>query len=410
MTPLVSHRIRLLGRKADRLEQFEAGDAGGAGAVAHQLGVLDVAPGQIERVDQAGGRDDRGAVLVVMEDRDVHQFAQALLDDEALGRLDVFQIDAAPAGAEQLDAIDELVRVLGGDFQIDGVDVGEALEQHRLAFHHGLGRQRAEIAQPQNRGAVGDDGDEIALDRVVVGAARILGDGEHRHRDARRIGERQVALGRHRLGGDDFQLAGPPDAMKLQGFLVGEGRPIAAAGGFCGHCYSMTQPVMPGEGTLAEPTEPTQGNPGAAEAPVEPARAQGVIGTVTQGKDRPIMIRFLFRFLGLICLAAAFILVIYDGTKSIAGNSLFLTSVRTLWELFNAGSLARLKPLIEPYAGGLLWDPVMVSHPGGADLEPARPVRHPAAYARPQEEAADRLRALTPDVGVNAACARLAES
>ena len=84
------------------------------------------------------------------------------------------------------------------------------------------------------------------------------------------------------------------------------------------------------------------------------------------------MIRFLFRFLGLICLAAAFILVIYDGTKSIAGNSLSLTSVRTLWELINAGSLAKLKPLIEPYAGGLLWDPVMVAHPGGAELEPAR--------------------------------------
>lgn len=72
------------------------------------------------------------------------------------------------------------------------------------------------------------------------------------------------------------------------------------------------------------------------------------------------MIRFLFRFLGLICLAAAFILVIYDGTRSIAANSLYLTSVRTLWEIINAGSLAKLKPLIEPYAGGILWDPFAV--------------------------------------------------
>ncbi len=73
------------------------------------------------------------------------------------------------------------------------------------------------------------------------------------------------------------------------------------------------------------------------------------------------MIRFLFRFIGLICLAAAFILVIYDGTRSIAANNLYLTSVRTLWELINAGSLAKLKPLIEPYGGGILWDPVAVS-------------------------------------------------
>ena len=73
------------------------------------------------------------------------------------------------------------------------------------------------------------------------------------------------------------------------------------------------------------------------------------------------MIRFLFRFLGLICLAAAFILVIYDGTKSIAVNSLYLTSVRALWDLINAGSLAQLKPQIQSYANGVLWDPVMLS-------------------------------------------------
>jgi len=73
------------------------------------------------------------------------------------------------------------------------------------------------------------------------------------------------------------------------------------------------------------------------------------------------MIRFLLRFLGLLCLAAAFILVIYDGTKSIAGNQLFLTSVRALWELINAGSLAKLKPLLTPYVDGLLWDPLMVA-------------------------------------------------
>lgn len=73
------------------------------------------------------------------------------------------------------------------------------------------------------------------------------------------------------------------------------------------------------------------------------------------------MIRFLLRFVGLLCLAAAFILVIYDGTKSIAGNALSLTSVRALWELINAASLAKLEPVIRPYAGGLLWDPGMVT-------------------------------------------------
>ena len=59
--------------------------------------------------------------------------------------------------------------ILGRDFEIDEVDVGEALEQHRLAFHHRLGRERAEVAEAEDGGAVGDDGDEIALGRVVVG-------------------------------------------------------------------------------------------------------------------------------------------------------------------------------------------------------------------------------------------------
>lgn len=72
------------------------------------------------------------------------------------------------------------------------------------------------------------------------------------------------------------------------------------------------------------------------------------------------MIRFLLRFIGLFCLAAAFILVIYDGTKSIAGNQLYLTSVSDLWQLLNAASLAELKPLVVPYAGGILWDPMAV--------------------------------------------------
>ncbi len=76
------------------------------------------------------------------------------------------------------------------------------------------------------------------------------------------------------------------------------------------------------------------------------------------------MIRFLFRFLGLICLAAAFILVVVDGTKSIADHSVDFTSVRALWTLINADSLqnftAQVKPLVMPYVAGMLWDPVIL--------------------------------------------------
>ena len=194
---------------------------------------LDVAPGQMQRVDEARRRDDRRAVLVVVEHRDVHQLAQALLDDEAFRRLDVLEIDAAEADAEIAHAIDERVDVVGVDLEVDGVDVGEALEQHRLAFHHRLRGQRAEIAEAQDRRAVRDDGDEIALGRVVVGEVRVLGDAQDRRRHARRIGERQIALRRHRLGRDDLDLARPAAGVHAQRFLVGDaGRSVRHGLGF----------------------------------------------------------------------------------------------------------------------------------------------------------------------------------
>src|SRR5262249_41889239 len=96
----------------------------------------------------------------------------------------ILEVDAAPALAEQLDAVDDLVGVFGRDFEVDRIDVGEAFEQHRLAFHHRLGRKRAAIAQAEDGGAVGDDGDEIAPGGVVEGAVLVLGDGQHRKGDA----------------------------------------------------------------------------------------------------------------------------------------------------------------------------------------------------------------------------------
>ena len=89
-------------------------------------------------------------------------------------------------------------------------------------------------------------------------------------------------------------------------------------------------------------------------------RWRGVIGAGRTDSRLAAMIRFLLRFIGMICLAGGFILLIYDGTKSIAGNMIFLTDVRTLWELISPGGLDRLRPTIEAYAGGYLWDPVAV--------------------------------------------------
>jgi hypothetical protein len=73
------------------------------------------------------------------------------------------------------------------------------------------------------------------------------------------------------------------------------------------------------------------------------------------------MIRFLFRTLGLLFLAAAFVFVVYDGTKSIAANALVYTKVDEIWSLVHAASLQQLQPFIEKNAPPWLWDPVAMT-------------------------------------------------
>jgi hypothetical protein len=68
-------------------------------------------PTTFSAVEQRRADDDGGAVLVVVEDRDLHALAQLLLDVEALGRLDVLEVDAAEGGLERGDDVDQLVGV-----------------------------------------------------------------------------------------------------------------------------------------------------------------------------------------------------------------------------------------------------------------------------------------------------------
>jgi hypothetical protein len=67
------------------------------------------------------------------------------------------------------------------------------------------------------------------------------------------------------------------------------------------------------------------------------------------------MIRFLFRFAGLVLLALAFIFVIYDGMKSIADGGIFLTKVIQIWTDVHLNSLQAFRALVERYTGPDFW-------------------------------------------------------
>jgi hypothetical protein len=71
------------------------------------------------------------------------------------------------------------------------------------------------------------------------------------------------------------------------------------------------------------------------------------------------MIRFLFRFVGLLCLALGFVFLVYDGTKSIADQSFYITSVESIWSNLHQNSLAALQPVIEKIMTPFAWTGVI---------------------------------------------------
>jgi hypothetical protein len=72
------------------------------------------------------------------------------------------------------------------------------------------------------------------------------------------------------------------------------------------------------------------------------------------------MIRFLFRFVGLLGLALAFFFVVYDGANWITNRTVILTTVERIWnDIYSKPPQDVLQPLVAPI-GNWLWDPVTV--------------------------------------------------
>ena len=70
------------------------------------------------------------------------------------------------------------------------------------------------------------------------------------------------------------------------------------------------------------------------------------------------MIKFLFRALGFLLLCGAFVVFIYDATRSMAASSLMSITTAEAWKLFHPGSAQRLQLLIQGGAEQRSWEPV----------------------------------------------------
>ena len=82
----------------------------------------------------------RGAVLVVVEDRDVQFVYEAFLDLEAAGSGNVLKVDAAEDQRNVFYGRDEFLDVLGVDADGEGVNVAEGFEEDGFSLHDGKSR------------------------------------------------------------------------------------------------------------------------------------------------------------------------------------------------------------------------------------------------------------------------------
>jgi hypothetical protein len=78
-----------------------------------------------------------------------------------------------------------------------------------------------------------------------------------------------------------------------------------------------------------------------------------------RAESRETMIRFVFRFVGLLLLALGFIFLVYDGTKSIADQNLYISTLGASWANIHQSSLQALQPIVERHLGPWFWQAIV---------------------------------------------------
>ena len=70
--------------------------------------------------------------------------------------------------------------------------------------------------------------------------------------------------------------------------------------------------------------------------------------------------RFLAQFLGLFLAAAAFVVVIVDGTRSIADSAWKVLSIEGLWTWLSPRSLAQAQAGVESILSAFVWNDIVL--------------------------------------------------
>ncbi len=73
------------------------------------------------------------------------------------------------------------------------------------------------------------------------------------------------------------------------------------------------------------------------------------------------MFRALLRLIGVLFLAGAFILLVYDGAKSIADSRIYMYKLGQLWTDIHAASLQSAQVAVQEKLPAAAWNPVITT-------------------------------------------------
>ena len=107
-------------------------------------------------------------MLVIVEHWNVHLFLEGLLDYKTIGRLDVLEVYTTKTASECLDDVNELLRVLLVNDEVDRVDICELFEEDGFAFHDWLTSQRPDVTKSKDCSAVGNNSHHISFVGVFI--------------------------------------------------------------------------------------------------------------------------------------------------------------------------------------------------------------------------------------------------
>ena len=175
-------------------EQTGDRSTGSASAIHDDLHIFDLFADDFESTEECCQSSDRSAVLVIVEDRDVHDLFQFVFDVIAFRGRDIFEVDAGEVLFQQFDGVDEFLRILGVQSDRDRIDLSESLVQCGFAFHDRHSSSCSDIAHAENTGAIGNDGYDIASPGQFQGQVFIVFDREARSGYTRGVYDREVVI------------------------------------------------------------------------------------------------------------------------------------------------------------------------------------------------------------------------